>query len=77
MAKTGTTNKGPSLMKCFAEQIPLLDFQLDDSPNFYHKLNIWSDKVKKVRTVDRDTFGEMVFYVLLGFDVLLTLVVSK
>ena len=36
------------LTKCFAENIPLLDFQLDDSPNFYHKLGIWSKKVREV-----------------------------
>ena len=69
MANTNNTTKEPSLMECFAEQIPLLDFQLDDSPSFYHKLNIWSDKVKKVRMLDRDRFGEMVFDVLLSFDV--------
>ena len=36
------------LTQCFAQNIPLLDFQLDDSPNFYHKLGVWSNKVKEV-----------------------------
>ena len=51
---TTTTTNEPSLMECFAEQIPLLDFQLDDSPNFYHKLKVWSEKVKKVRMGDQN-----------------------
>ena len=41
--------KEATLTECFAEQIPLLDFHLDDSPNFYHKLDVWSKKVTKVR----------------------------